>query len=112
MMRENLRHKVTVTPTTGVNDHGVPQYGAPVTGVRCYIDGTTRRFVNERQEDIQATWQVFFEGKTDIGNNYKLSSGQDRDGNTLLSSARVIAIDDNVSGQMGRLLRTAFCAVQ
>jgi hypothetical protein len=111
LVRATLRHRVTVTPRSGFDEFTRPTYGPAEENVACYIDGSTRRFLDSQRHEVQANWQVYFDGAQAVKVNDKLTDGIDLDGGELLASAVVITIDDNIHQTKGRLLRTAYCAV-
>lgn len=111
LVHTTLQHRITHTPRAANDEFAQPTYGPKRHKVRCYIDGTTRRVLDAQHREVQAQWQVFFEGSATVGIDDLLEDGKDLDGNVLLASAKVISIDDNVHQDAGRLLRTAYCAM-
>ena len=106
MVQQTLTHRVTLLRIGGSDEFAQPTYHPGRSGVRCYIDGTTRRVLDSQRREVQAQWQVMFEGTLGIAIDDQLEDGMDIDGNLLLAKARIISLDDNISSRDGRLLRT------
>jgi hypothetical protein len=112
LWKEYLTHTVTVTPIGGMDDHGQRTLGTPLTKVPCNIGPTKRRMLDAQQNPILAQWEVLFAGTADIGADYLLSNGLDRDGGVLLPSAKVINVQPADDPRMGNLVFSAFCIPQ
>lgn len=61
-----MHHTIEVTPCTGRDRQGQPQYGAPVT-YRCRIAGNRRLFMNDKGESVTSTHAIWFDGTPQIG---------------------------------------------
>jgi hypothetical protein len=101
-LTRKLTHTVTITPRNGFDNYGAIVDGTPVTSVPCFIYGTFRRIAANHGNVQTIDFTVIFGPSTTVEVGDSLSNGLDKDGNTILSSGKVIGLIPNDSYYKGR----------
>lgn len=106
-LETKLKHTISVTGVGGQNEFGENAAGSTTTGVECFIDGTSRRYAGKDGNLVTLDYVVFFYPTADIGIDYTLSDGKDKDGVVILESGKIIGIEDSNHPRKGRVVRVA-----
>lgn len=112
ILREYLKHTVQVYPPTSNDEDGEDVYANSVAPIRCHIDTSRRRFVNNRGENISIAATVTFDRDADVAINYVLRDGKNPiEGIPYFSEVRAEAFDPIDHTDRGRLTKTLICMV-
>lgn len=109
-VESKLLHKITITAVGEKNRYGELIAGTSTTGVACYIDGRISRVLNNEGQQIQSDFSILFLPNANIRVGYLVSSGVDSNGYSLLSSGRIVAIEDYNHPEDGQIAREAYVA--
>ena len=107
-LKDKLTHMIDITTVGGQNDYGEATAGATTTEVACFIDGRFRRVAKGDGTTISIDFSILFLPDADIGINYTLENGVDKDGVELLAKGRVVGLEDSNHPRKGRVVREAF----
>jgi len=105
-----LTHRISILGIGPLDAYGQRTPGPLTSDVPCFIDGRLRRIAGKDGEGVVTDFSVLLLPDTDVDIGYTVSDGVDRYGNSLLSSGRVVFLEDSNHPVRGRVVREIYVA--
>lgn len=81
---------VTVTPVLSQAETAELTYDTSVTGVACFIEPRTRRFISANMAEVQTDFDAMFLPTQDMKPGYRLTSAVRKDGSSIAPGIMVV----------------------
>lgn len=102
MLRENLRHTITIVRAGAADKDGEPTIGEEL-GVPCLISGARSRVLSIDQRTYRVTHSIEFPPGYGLQLDDTVKDGRDRKGALLLAEGTVVAVEDLNDADMGQI---------